>query len=284
MEEVKLHSYALKDLHKRFIMRLYQEGKSKSSILSIKGRSHTFLKFLESRGIADFEELTQLHLDHFFVELRIVKNKRKEGGLAPSYINKFRNAVLRLIEFHEGVNLGESSFYVPTIKIDREVKHVLSKEQVQMLFELNDNSIYGLTNKAILAVLYGLGLRAGELHNLNVSDIDLHKGVVHITKTKTRQGRTVPMTKAIREHLENYLFGVRNYLIPSHTELSAFLVSSKGRRMHKATIQYRLNALREKADLPFRLSPHLLRHSIATHLLEHLSLEEDREFSWTPEH
>ena len=274
MDKTRLYSFELKNLHQRFIVRLHQEGKSASSITSMKSRSLTFLCYLEEKGITDLTELTHAHLDHFFAELRIVKNKRREGGLAPSYINKFRNAVLRLIEFHQGVNIGESTFDIPSIKVHRTIKHVLSKEQMQLLFEMHDNSMDGLTNKAILSTLYGLGLRVGELHNLNISDIDLHKGVVHITKTKTRHQRVVPMTKVVQHHIENYIFGVRNYLLPSHEELPAFMVSRRAQRMHKATVQWRLNAMQQKAKIPFRISPHLLRHSIATHLLKHLSLEE----------
>jgi integrase/recombinase XerD len=187
-------------------------------------------------------------------------------------------AILRYIECKQGVDIGESGISILSLKAESEVKMVLTEDEIHQLFSATDRSILGLADCAILSMLYGCGLRRNELHTLDVNDIDLHRGEVRLLRTKTRHARVVPMTESTQKNIEDYLFSARSFRVPEHKLVSAFLVSSRGQRMSYANIQKRLEHLEAKANLPIKLSAHLLRHSIATHLNAHLSIEQVAEF------
>lgn len=262
-----------------FSRRRILEGKEADSTARMTKLVGSFLEYSTLHfGIRSGLEINQTMVDHYMLHLSRLPNQRKQGGLADSYINKHREAILRYVEYKQGADLGKSSISIPFIKTMSEVKNVLTEEEVERLFSACDRSILGLTDKAILSILYGCGLRRDELHTLDVNDIDLHRGEVRLLKTKTRHPRVVPMTETTQRNIEDYLFSARPFRLPEHEVVSAFLVSSRAKRMSYANIQKRLDALEEKAHLPIKLSAHLLRHSIATHLNEHLSLEQIAEF------
>jgi integrase/recombinase XerD len=156
----------------------------------------------------------------------------------------------------------------PEIKKGIYIPTVLSKEGVQTLFKTCDDSLLGKRNKALLAIYYGCGLRRQEGTDLNIEDIDLNKGQIFIAKSKTRRQRNVPINKSMLDIVEDYLFNVREKLIDQEDSQNAFLVTEKGNRLAKETVVYILKSLLKEAKITTKASPHTLRHSIATHLLQ----------------
>jgi integrase/recombinase XerD len=275
----KQHNNTFQQDVKAFTRRRILEGKAAASSERMAGLVLSFLVYCEKHfGTKTGLEITQRMVDSYMLHLSHLPNQRKQGGLADTYINKHREAILRYVEYKYGVDIGESSIRILYLKAEHEAKTVLTVEVIQHLFSVSDRSILGLTDMVILSMLYGCGLRRSELYTLDVNDIDLHRGEVRLLKTKTRHARVVPMTQSIQKSVEDYLFSARSFRLPEHKMISALLVSSRGRRMSYANIQKRLEYLGKKAHLTVPLSAHLLRHSIATHLNAHLTIEQVAEF------
>jgi len=115
---------------------------------------------------------------------------------------------------------------------------------------------------ALVEVLYGTGLRAGELLRLDLGDLDLGEGLLHVRQGKGRKDRTVPFGERVREALVRYLREERAGLAGE----ALFPTASRG-RLSRSGLRTVLRRTGERAGLARHASPHRLRHSYATHLL-----------------
>ncbi|MBI3928985.1 MAG: tyrosine-type recombinase/integrase [Armatimonadetes bacterium] len=151
-------------------------------------------------------------------------------------------------------------------RIPRRLPRVLTYSQVKRLLELPDPlSPLGLRDRAFLELLYGCGLRRGELQRLNLLDLDLSQALLTIRREKSGGGRVVPLGRWVSHHLENYLVQGRPQLESSPGQPALWL-SQYGNRLGTGDFQRRLAVYRAELDFPVTL--HGLRHSCATHLLE----------------
>lgn len=279
MNKLGLKSIEFNDTLNAFRTRLKQEGRSEKDQKYFPFHIEEFFAYLESKGIESISTNAQAKIDDFISYLiNHRKNKRTGLPIAPTYINKYRDAILRLVEFLTNSLSGESSIFIEYLKPDKSVKEVLSKEEIDSLFNSCNNTLSGITDKCLLALLYGCGMRKGEVHSLEVSDIDFSKGLIRLDQTKTKQERDVVMSPSVRRILEEYLYTARTLMLANNTEETYVMVTEQGRQMSLATIPWRLNKMAERTQIEKKLHAHLFRHSIATHLLEELTLEEVAEF------
>lgn len=274
MKSLKLHNIHFKQTLASFTQRKIDEGKSKSNITSTTDRSNEFLHFLESRNITNVKGVVQNDINGYFEYLKHRKNKKRNGGLSSAYLFKHREAVLRFMEFVKNVNVGESGFKIEKFEKTKIPQDILTINEVAILFEQTANDMNGIRNRAILSLLYGCGLRKGELHKLDVANIDMTKEVIRIEKSKTAQQRDVPMTTKVKSNLEEYLYGVRELLIPEYRNETAFLINNNGNRLSLYGIQNKVNLMAEQSGIKKSITCHKLRHAIATHLLGDFSIEE----------
>lgn len=154
-------------------------------------------------------------------------------------------------------------------KIGMHLPEVLSVEEIDMI----ENAIRldtreGQRNKAIIEVLYSCGLRVSELCNLKISDLYLEEGFIKV-KGKGAKERLVPISgKAVRE-LKMYFLDRNQWLIPVEYQDYVFItVRRKIKNIGRIMVFHLLKELCAKAGITKNVSPHTLRHSFATHLLE----------------
>lgn len=276
MKQLLLHHPVFKEQLQLFTQRKKDEGKSDSYVYGTTNQAKEFLHFLEQKGVDQLSNINQSIIDTYFYYLQTRPNQKKAGGLSPTYLDKHREAVLRFMEFILELDMGSSPFDIPcfTKKCERVPKDILTQQEVQELFINQVPNMNGIRNLAILSLLYGCGLRKSELYRLDVSDINFFSNTVRIKKTKNSRQRDVPLSPNVKIHIENYLFGVREYLLPQSKSESAFLISNRGNRMSLPTIGYKLKEIARTSTSNKPISAHRLRHAIATHLLEHFTIEE----------
>jgi len=151
-------------------------------------------------------------------------------------------------------------------KLDRPLPRVLKASEAKLLCELPpDDDPVGLRDRAILEVLYGSGLRVSELCGLDVDDLDMRAGTLLVTG-KGRKQRRVPMSDPERRALQTYLAGSRASLLKDQAG-GALFINKRGTRINPRSVR----ALMTKylsAEGARLVSPHALRHSFATHLLD----------------
>lgn len=155
-------------------------------------------------------------------------------------------------------------------KLARRLPKNLSEAQVDRLLQAPDlTTPLGLRDKAMLELLYATGLRVSELISLTMSMISLQQGVVRVVGKGERE-RLVPLGEEALHWLQHYLQQGRSHWLPPSTSTDQLFISRRGRQMTRQTFWYRIKYYATLAGIaPEALSPHVLRHAFATHLLNH---------------
>jgi integrase/recombinase XerD len=147
------------------------------------------------------------------------------------------------------------------------VPKYLNREEIDRLLGAPDTARpNGARDKAMLELLYASGLRVSELCSLDVSDLQLQLGYVRVTGKGNKQ-RLVPVGESALEALSRYLESVRNAILKGRTCRFLF-VTSRGTRMTRQGFWKLLAAYGRQAGILRPLTPHIVRHSFATHLLD----------------
>lgn len=142
---------------------------------------------------------------------------------------------------------------------------VLSQREVlKLLMAIELDSSQGLRDRALVEVLYATGVRRGELLGLNLEDVDLDSGWLHVLG-KGRKVRMVPLGREAELALQAYLRDARPHLAAADNK--ALFVGPLGHRYKASELAKFLHQLAAKANLKKRVTPHVLRHSCATHML-----------------
>ena len=122
----------------------------------------------------------------------------------------------------------------------------------------------------MLTIFYGCGLRRNEGYHLTIDDINFDKQILHVRKGKANKERLVPINKANLKYLQNYVYDGRTLLLKDKRE-SAFFINERGNRLTAQSMSIRLKILQQRTeDITLQeknVRLHVLRHSIATHLL-----------------
>ena len=146
--------------------------------------------------------------------------------------------------------------------------HFLTEDEIKILFEtINRNNILGLRDYAVFALMFLLGLRVGEVHRLDLDDINWNQNTIRITG-KGGVERTLTLNNELQNALENYLAVRHNFFKVQGNK--AFFISKKGNRLAIRTMEDNFKKLLEASGLnkDFKVTPHILRHSCATLLNE----------------
>jgi len=142
---------------------------------------------------------------------------------------------------------------------------VLSRDEVERLIASpHTGTPIGMRDKAMLEVLYATGLRVSELIRLKLNNLNLHVGYL-ICKGKGDKERVVPMGESAQRWLNEYLRKARPYLVKKPTDI--VFCSKRGGAMTRQNFWYSIRRYAAAAGILKKISPHMLRHSFATHLL-----------------
>ena len=153
----------------------------------------------------------------------------------------------------------------------RSLPKAIRVDEVARLLEAPDTGLLGRRDRAVLEILYGAGLRISELVSLDVDDVDLEARTVWVRGGKGGRDRRVPLGRAACEALDAYLVGSRPELAsraPARGSLGALVLNSRGGRLTRQACWKLIRSYAERIGLASRVSPHTLRHSFATHLVE----------------
>ena len=157
---------------------------------------------------------------------------------------------------------------IDSMKLGRPLPKSMSEEDVEKLLEEPDTQDpLELRDKAMLELLYATGLRVSELTSLTMSQVNQRQGVVR-TFGKGSKERLVPIGETALNWLQVYLRESRPMLLPPGARDTLF-PSRRGREMTRQTFWHRIVLYARRAGISYAVSPHLLRHAFATHLLNH---------------
>lgn len=152
-------------------------------------------------------------------------------------------------------------------KLKKQLPKTLNEEEVNLLLNIDTKTPLDYRNKAMLELLYAAGLRVSELVNLTVNDVNLTDCYVRVYG-KGKKERIVPIAQITVDILDNYINIYRNSLLKGHLSDKLF-ISSYGKGITRQGFFKNLKLIAEKQGIKKDFSPHTLRHSFATHLLEY---------------
>lgn len=251
-------------------------GYTRSTVYYFPGYLRSFFYFLEKRGLQRLVKVRSAHISQFLSSLSRRPNMKTGNHLSKNYLLNHLNAIKRFSRYLADCHNFILDSYVK-VTIGSPVKRrYLTTEEIKKLYESCDCTADGITNKTILSIYYGLGLRRSEGTGLDIKDILNSDGVVYVRKGKFNKERYVPMTEAIYSDLQKYINTVRTKRINRFQRFDeqAFLLSEKGKRFTGSAMYERLQHMAKDAGITTPLPLHSLRHSIATHLLQSgMSLE-----------
>ena len=151
-------------------------------------------------------------------------------------------------------------------KIEKRVPSILTSKEVELLLEQpKDVDLKGTRDKAMLEFAYATGMRVTEIISLNMDDVNLDEGYV-VCKTRSKT-RNIPLGSMSLKALKEYIEDARQYMIKSEDE-EALFVNVNGTRLTRQGFWKIVKYYKEQAHITKDITPHVLRHSFATHLLQ----------------
>ena len=234
------------------------------------------LAWLEQRGKVRIDAVDRADLVAFLEHLEN-RPSRRGGALSPYTIQGYVFSLKLLFEYCErhGLRGGSPLVNVARPRVQSAGRYAASLAEITQLYEAAQSD--GRAT-AILHLLYGCGLRRMEVEALNVGDVDHDKKLLYVRSGKGWKRRVVPLAMKVAAGLKDYQKRERWRWVGAE-RTGAFLLNDRGRRMRGATIARHLKDLVGKAGVDVRITPHGLRHAVATHLVGGgMELERVRDF------
>jgi len=242
-------------------------GYAESSIYSLPLHVREFLYYSETENIKKIAALEGRQVQDFFALLYSRGHQRKEGQpLSHAYLNKYLQALKLLSRYVRQTGQGTFTVKRQSIKQEYIIKDILPRQAIEALYNACDHDILGLRDRAMLSIFYGCGLRRNEGVSLDVGDILLPNSLLYVRRGKNYKERYLPISGHVKEDIEEYLKEGRPFFYRSEQQ-KAFFMGRSGKRLDGQSLAIRLKRLAKIAGLGTDVTLHLLRHSIATHLL-----------------
>jgi integrase/recombinase XerC len=239
---------------------------SQNSVVSYKNDLSKFFIFFQDyieKNIG-LKEIESIEISEFRSFLTYRRNSEISSNSIARNISALKSFFRFLIKNNK---IKESSVFnlkSPKLKksLPRPINVDLAIQVIKQAEEIEDEKWIGLRNKAILILLYGCGLRISEALSLNYDDVQNEDHI--LIKGKGEKERIVPMMPYIKKGIENYLEACPKEIISGE----ALFIGKRFSRLSPRIIQYALEKIRTALSLPETATPHALRHSFATHLLD----------------
>ncbi len=242
---------------------LVEKGLSKNTVSAYGRDLGSFVDFLKSSKTA-IESANSETVSKFVAELRVKKLSESSIARKVVAIRSWYN----FLEKDAGIS-NQVKEYLPP-KIPKRLPKALTIDEVSRLIDSCDDSIIGIRNRALLELLYATGARVSEAVALNVGDILMSEDSVVTVKVKGKGGkeRLVPLGSYAQKALDQYLVRSRPVLLKKSNVAAFFLNESLGTRLSRQSGWQVVKDSAERAKVASEVSPHSLRHSFATHLLD----------------
>jgi integrase/recombinase XerD len=241
---------------------LVERGLAKNTLEAYSRDLVNYLQFLEGQGIRDIQETQPETLYEYLGTLRA-------RNLSPRSQARILSALRSFYRFlqEESLRRDNPALVLQSPKQKQTLPKTLTEKEVEnLLNQPKTDSPRGLRDAAMLEVLYATGLRVSELTSLTLDQLELE---AHLIRTigKGSKERLVPMHQAAVDRLKTYLDKGRRILLKGRASPYVFL-NSRGRRMSRQGFWKIVQHYTRQAGIQKKVSPHMLRHTFATHLLE----------------
>lgn len=245
--------------YKRYL--LLEKGLSANSIDAYMTDLQKLADFADNKNLI-FSEIKLSHLEEFLAELHDQGLKARSMARVISGIKSFFHFLVL-----DGFIKDNPSRLLEAPKIGLKLPVVLSVEEIDSILAAIDvSTAEGTRNYAIIETLYSCGLRVSELTNLRFSDLFFDEGFIRVQGKGSKQ-RLVPISETAIQKIKNYLQHRSQQIVKKGSEDIVFL-SSRGTAISRITVFHYIKQYAQTVGIEKEISPHVFRHSFATHLLE----------------
>ena len=240
-----------------------ERGLANNTIMAYRQDLNYYMDFLESKNINTLSKAIRNDITNFMMD-------QKDKGIAANSIAR-RLAAIRM--FHrfmarERILKDDPTNLIDSPKLWKKIPDTLSINEVEaLLSQPNIRNKQGIRDKAILETLYATGMRVSEAVNLKFTNVNLDIGFLRCVG-KGNKERVVPVGKKAIESVKRYIDSSRGYYL-KNKESEFLFVSRFGKKISRQSMWKLIKKYALEAKIKKPLKPHLLRHSFATHLLEH---------------
>ncbi|MCJ7705924.1 MAG: site-specific tyrosine recombinase XerD [Desulfobacterales bacterium] len=241
---------------------IVEKGLSKNTIEAYSHGLNRFLNYLRGKGTEEVREISKLDIRGFLLFL-----KRK--GLSSKTLARNLVSIRVFLRFltEESILSANPAEEIESPKTAKTLPEILSLEEVETLLEQPDPQIpQGMRDRAMLEMLYATGMRVSELTRLQVNHVHLDAGYV-LVYGKGSKERIVPIGNEAIKWARRYMGETRERLLKKR-ESPFLFVNRSGKPMSRQYFWKSIKAYGRRAGIRKRITPHLLRHSFASHLLE----------------
>jgi integrase/recombinase XerD len=239
-----------------------EEGLSRNTLESYRRDLAQFAQWLENHAAKLLLKAERADLERYLAVRSPVSKPRSIGRLVASLRRLYRFAL------REGRIEHDPTQQLGSPKLPRSLPKSLSEEEVERLLQAPDaTQLLGVRDRAMLETLYATGLRVSELVGLKVSEMSLDMGVVRVTG-KGNKTRLVPLGEEALDWIKRYLQQTRAAILNGQL-CDALFVTQRGDAMTRQAFWYLIKRYARLAGIAKPMSPHVLRHAFATHLLNH---------------
>jgi integrase/recombinase XerD len=240
-----------------------EKGYSGHTIAAYRNDLTQFLTYLAGEGVFSWQDVDHERIQDYVLHL-------KQRDYASSTVGRKVAAVKSFFHFMvaDGVLQGDPTTSVDSPSVDRHLPHPLSREEVARLLAAPSRSstAKGIRDRALLELMYATGMRASEVIRLEVDAVDLETGTVRCVGKGDKE-RLLPLYERAREVLQAYIEGSRVRLLRGRDEATLF-VNHRGRPLTRQGLWLIVKEYAEIVGIEQDVTPHTLRHSFATHMLD----------------
>ncbi|GIR88742.1 MAG: tyrosine recombinase XerD [Candidatus Neomarinimicrobiota bacterium] len=222
-------------------------------------------QYLMYLGDLDIKKLSDVKSTHIRDYIRVLS----DGGMAPASISRIISSIRTYYRFLSSENILDENpvLLINNPKLPKKLPDVLSEKEISLIINaIQESSQFYQRDKAIIELLYSCGIRVTELCNLEMSNLFIDEDLIRVMG-KGNKERMLPLGVRSKKYLDDYIKHSRNSHIKKSGSSFVF-VSRNGNQLTRAMINIILNKWTQASGLKKSVSPHKLRHSFATHLLE----------------
>lgn len=239
-----------------------ERGLSKNTLLSYERDLKPFLQYLLDSGMTDVNQVHRQHIMTYLVGL-------KEAGKATSTLSRNMASIRSFFQFllrDDKIEL-DPSVHLETPKIERRLPKVLSMNEVELLLQAPQESTpFGQRDRAMLELLYATGIRVSELISLTLDDVHLQLGFIKCMGKGSKE-RIIPLGSLAIQSIDTYITRGRGELTKKKKSMVLF-VNHHGNALTRQGFWKIIKKYSKEIGIKKEITPHTLRHSFATHLLE----------------
>ena len=233
---------------------------STNTLQSYKRDIEQYQESIDKNGLNYFK-VNSSDIENYFEVLKEMNKKTSTISRNLATIRAFYQFLLRTKKIK---NDPTSGLHSP--KVEKKAPSILSSQEVELLLEQPKNiDLKGIRDKAMLEFAYATGMRVTEIISLNISDVNLEQGYV-VCNTGLKK-RTIPLGTISLKALKDYIEKARPILIKDES-ITALFVNVNGKRLTRQGFWKIVKYYKEQAHITKDITPHVLRHSFATHLLQ----------------